>query len=571
MPYSVQACFRTVRMAIPAMSMHLARTVAPECSVGPLEEHDNSITRYVFSMLSIPPQGSAQYLASKLQAQLPIRMGGLGICRLSTIARAAYAGSWSLVGKHVYGMVMHSFQLDSTPLQPPPAALLPGLGLMDDWEEEAAFLAQQDAAQLDAAAAAAAAAVPVAPAIPLPTPAAAAATDTQDPTPATPATINPVFTPDALIRTLQDLRSPLSVLPEHAEDVPDPDTLCSSVAAPSFGLQRKLSELVYKRLQLVMRNTLLNNAADEGSILRLNCVAAAHAGAFLQASPALPSLRMSDTDFRIAVHLRMGAPIFYPNTQQPHPPQETGANSLPCPFKSCATKLVRGDLQGTHALTCPSASKWHARHNLVAYTLARSVRTLAGKQHMVMADMEPRLLDDPYFMVNRKHLQEPQPAAQAAAKALKDLRADVRFSFPGAAAAAEPIYLDVQITHPRRKDGLDADKAVKKAENRKRTHYKSYFTEEAAEKVTPYIMDTYGQLGPCASKFLEKMVHRFGGAVTDRTKDFRQLYEQISVALQRGNAALIRTYAVKFVPAANKPHWLAGDASSTAQVLLGQV
>jgi hypothetical protein len=79
----------------------------------------------------------------------------------------------------------------------------------------------------------------------------------------------------------------------------------------------------------------------------------------------------------------------------------------------------------------------------------------------------------------------------------------------------------------------------------------------SAKKVTPFIVDTYGQLGPSASKFIETMVTRYAGAyVTDRTTCLRRFHEQISVALQKGNTAALRAYAGKYVAPQSRPHWL---------------
>ncbi len=198
---------------------------------------------------------------------------------------------------------------------------------------------------------------------------------------------------------------------------------------------------------------------------------------------------------------------------------------------------------------CPAKSCIKARHDMVRNATA-ACASLDTRSRLV-AEMEPKLLEHDRFRI---------ALLPTTGQTMPETRADLCLSVPS--SNKEPLFADIQVTHPRPKDGLsapgnNADIAVKKAEAKKRHHYRTMFLEATADLVTPFIVDTYGQIGPAATKFLASITDRFAGViVTDRTTYLRRFHEQISVALQRGNYYVLRAYSQKYVAPQHWPAWL---------------
>src|SRR5271165_5142013 len=93
----------------------------------------------------------------------------------------------------------------------------------------------------------------------------------------------------------------------------------------------------------VSSEQVLSAAHNQAGIARLIAAAAPHSGAFLQALPcSAVGTRMDDTSLRIAVALRLGAPVCAPHS---------------C---VCGADV---DESGTHGLSCRKTAGRHSRHS----------------------------------------------------------------------------------------------------------------------------------------------------------------------------------------------------------------
>ena len=98
-------------------------------------------------------------------------------------------------------------------------------------------------------------------------------------------------------------------------------------------------------LDEVSHNEVLSAAHNQVDLARLTAVAAPHSGAFLQAIPmSMIGTRLDDTSFRIAVAIRLGAPVCTPH-------------------QCICGALVEGT--GLHGLSCRKSSGRIARHSAI--------------------------------------------------------------------------------------------------------------------------------------------------------------------------------------------------------------
>ena len=101
--------------------------------------------------------------------------------------------------------------------------------------------------------------------------------------------------------------------------------------------------------------TLLTTAPNQVAIARLTAVSAPHAGAFLHVIPiAACGTRLDDQSLRIAIALRLGAPV--------------------CAEHRCICGSVV-DASGTHGLSCRKSAGRLARHNAINQLIHRALLT----------------------------------------------------------------------------------------------------------------------------------------------------------------------------------------------------
>ena len=104
----VQGLFRVLRMAIPARLIYHVRGVPPSCTADAVGRVDRAVFTAMCQMAGIledDPLPEANAETTRARAFLPIRHGGLGVTALAGIAEAAYISSWGLAGVTVRGIM----------------------------------------------------------------------------------------------------------------------------------------------------------------------------------------------------------------------------------------------------------------------------------------------------------------------------------------------------------------------------------------------------------------------------------------------------------------------------------
>jgi hypothetical protein len=240
----------------------------------------------------------------------------------------------------------------------------------------------------------------------------------------------------------------------------------------------------------VAAQRLLSTAPNQVGLARLIAVTAPQAGAFLHAIPCAPiGTRLDDTSLRIAIALRLGAPVCAPHT---------------C---VCGETV---DTLGTHGLCCRKSAGRHSRHSALNDLIKRALAS---------ADIPSRLEPTSLSRVDGKR---PDGLSTMPWKEGRCLLWDV--TCPDTLAAS---HVDHAVTGP----GVVATIA----ENRKRSKYAALC---AAYYFVPVAIETLGALGEEAMVFLKDL----GSRIANVSKEPRApafLMQRISVAIQRGNAACI--------------------------------
>ena len=238
-------------------------------------------------------------------------------------------------------------------------------------------------------------------------------------------------------------------------------------------------------------DTLLDESPDASTRARLLAVATKESGAWLSALPVSSlGLRMDDDVIRVAVGLRLGAPLC-----EPHHCQHCG-------------DVV--DLTGTHGLRCRYSKGRHSRHATINEVIKRSLGTANISCHL-----EPTGL-------YRSDGKRPDGMSIIPWKRGKVLVWDA--TCPDTLA---PSY----ITLASREAGAVAEEAEKK----KRTKYAHL---EESHYFVPVAVETMGVFGPEARSFLRELGHRIANT-TQYPLSHLYLRQRISVAVQRGNTAAI--------------------------------
>ena len=231
-------------------------------------------------------------------------------------------------------------------------------------------------------------------------------------------------------------------------------------------------------------------APDQASKARLIAAAAPHSGAFLHARPcASLGTRLDNSSLRIAVALRLGAPVCLPHT---------------C---VCGTTV---DDTGRHGLSCRKSAGRLSRHSAVNELIKRA---------LMSAEIPSRL--EPTLLVQHND-RRPDGMSLTPWTHGRCLAWD--FTCPDTLA---PSHLNIAVNGP----GVVANEA----EDKKRSKYA--FLSSTFHFV-PIAVETLGTLGEEADSFIHELGRRMT-AVTGERRATEFLLQRLSVAIQRGNAASV--------------------------------
>jgi hypothetical protein len=260
--------------------------------------------------------------------------------------------------------------------------------------------------------------------------------------------------------------------------------------------QCQLPEVIIKQrawdapLVGVAMEVVLSAAHNQAGIARLNAAAAPHSGAFLQTLPCSSvGTRLDDASLRIAIALRLGAPV--------------------CANHTC----ICGDAvdsSGVHGLSCRKSAGRHMRHSALNDLLKRS---LAAAE--IPSRLEPSSL-------SRSDGKRPDGMTMMPWKQGRCLVWDV--TCPDTLATS---HLNKAVTGP----GVVASEAeLKKCAK--------YQTISQTHCFVPVAVETLGALGENANAFFADLGGRIA-SVTKEPRAFQFLMQRVSVAIQRGNAASV--------------------------------
>jgi hypothetical protein len=234
----------------------------------------------------------------------------------------------------------------------------------------------------------------------------------------------------------------------------------------------------------------LSAARDQVSKARLIAAAAPHSGAFLHARPCSSlGTRLDDSSLRIAVALRLGAPICAPH--------------------ACICGGIV-DSTGTHGLSCRKSAGRLSRHSAVNELIKRALTSAE-----VPSRLEPSSL-------MRDDGKRPDGLSLSPWKNGRCLVWD--FTCPDTLAQS---HLKVAVTGP----GVVASEA----EDKKKAKYSNL---SATYCFVPIAVETLGSIGDDASNFFHQLGRRIAH-VTGERRATEFLLQHLSVAIQRGNAASV--------------------------------
>ena len=243
--------------------------------------------------------------------------------------------------------------------------------------------------------------------------------------------------------------------------------------------------LVNRKLEEV-----LSAAQTQVGRARLIAAAAPHSGDFLHAIPrSAVGTRLDDTSLRIAVSLRLGASTCAPHT---------------C---ICGAEV---DCSGIHGLACRKSAGRHMRHNAVNDLIKRALASAD-----IPALLEPKSL-------SRDDGKRPDGLTVLPWANGRCLVWD--FTCPDTLAAS---HLNRAVVSP--------GSVANDAEDRKTEKYLSL---APLYNFKPIAVETLGALGECATDFFQNLGQRISVA-TGEPRSSQFLFQRLSVAVQRGNAACV--------------------------------
>ena len=307
---------------------------------------------------------------------------------------------------------------------------------------------------------------------------------------------------------------------KHAHDCFRTKTGLNTLPDPSLpGQQRLWDDAVCN----VTKEKLISGS-DQFQRARLQAASQPHTAAWLQALPVANLGLLLDPDtVRIAVALRIGAPICEPHN-----------------CRLCNRSVGR---LAHHPLSCKKSAGRFPRHAQLNDLIKRSLST-AG----IPSVLEPVGLD-------RGDGKRPDGLTTFPFKSGKCLAWD---------ATCTDTYADSTVTGSALKPGT----AARAAETRKVQRYLSITPQYL---FVPLAVETSGVIGPAAISFIKEL----GRMLTSATGDQREtawLWQRISMAIIRGNAAAIRASAPQTSIGPAVSHNRSGPAHDReASVLLSTV
>ena len=235
----------------------------------------------------------------------------------------------------------------------------------------------------------------------------------------------------------------------------------------------------------------IRNGASTGGLARLLACCQEGSGSWLHALPSTSlGLRFSDEEVRIAVGLRLGAPIVRPHTCQ------------------CGQAVLA---DGVHGLSCKKSAGRHLRHSLANDVIARAFRS-----RDTPADLEPTGL-------LRGDGKRPDGATRIPWSHGRCLLWD--FTCPDTLA---PSHLH--------QSSLAAGSVAEVAESRKQTKYSSLLPTFDFAGVA---IETLGSWGPGATALVKNIGRRIA-PITGEPRSTFFFRQRLDVAVQRGNAVAVR-------------------------------
>jgi len=233
--------------------------------------------------------------------------------------------------------------------------------------------------------------------------------------------------------------------------------------------------------------------ADRVSRARLMAVVSVDAGAWLNALPVRNlGLTLSNRELRVAVGLRLGAPLVREHT--------------------CASCGVEVNSLGHHGLSCRKSAGRQRRHAQANDILVRAVRAAGA-----LAELEPHLLLD----------NDGQRADGATLEPWSRGRYLIwDFTCPDTLA---PSYLAQSATL--------TGAAASRAEANKRSKY-SQLAQSQDIIFMPIAIETLGTWGPSAEELCKDIGSRLS-VITGEPRSSQFLKQRLSLAVQRGNAAAV--------------------------------
>ena len=247
----------------------------------------------------------------------------------------------------------------------------------------------------------------------------------------------------------------------------------------------------YARTSLTAQR-LLDEAENDEERSRLLAVSTRESGAWLRALPVSAlGLRMDDDTVRVAVGLRLGAPVCGPHRCQ-----------------HCSAEV---NALGRHALSCRWSEGRHLQHAALNEIVKRG---------LTAAHVPSRL--EPTGLL-RSDGKRPDGVTLAPWQA-------------GRLLVWDATYPDTFATSYRTHATQEAGKVAENAEDRKTEKYRGL---PASHSFTPITIETMGAIGPRSMAFLKALGRRIATESGEpRLTDF--LLQRLSVAVQRGNCASVR-------------------------------
>ena len=286
------------------------------------------------------------------------------------------------------------------------------------------------------------------------------------------------------------------LLPNRVLSSPDPAFSRALVAwrnlggvvppgTPDAGFQRKWDEAVCQ----VAADRLMTGV-DECTSARLLAARSIGSGAWLSAIPSASlGLHLDDSALRIAVGLRLGAPIVLEHQ---------------C---SCGASVSKF---GRHGLACKRSAGRHLRHNLLNDILLRALQS-AGV---------PSVREPPGLA--RSDAKRPDGATLVPWSRGRCLLWDA--TCPDTLA---PSYVQ--------RSAIESGSAAALAESKKRAKYANL---SVAHEFVPVAIETLGSWGQAGLAFVNEVGRRIS-AVTGDKRATSFLKQRLAMAIQRGNAAAV--------------------------------